>query len=40
LNVVGYLLDHESRGAAVWCMPQVRKWAARREREQRSGRRK
>ena len=35
LNVVGYLLDHEKRGAAIWCIPQVRTWAARREAERR-----
>jgi hypothetical protein len=38
LNVAGYLLDHEKRGAAIWCIPQVRKWAARREAERRERR--
>jgi hypothetical protein len=35
LNVVGYILGHEKRGAAIKCIPQVRKWDQRRKQQRR-----
>jgi hypothetical protein len=40
LNVAAYILKHEKLGAAIWCIPQVRRWAARQEAEKRRGRRR